>query len=93
MNYDVIWPDPVRRKLLDFYAQAVRGTGRETAELNAALTVIGEVLQRTPREAGESREADRRVLIVPPISVEFIIAESGRRVDVISVHYSRGQRP
>jgi hypothetical protein len=72
---------------------AVRGTGRETAELNAALTAIEEALQRTPGQAGESREGDRRVIIEPPLSVEFVVSEAERRVTVTKVHYSRGRRP
>jgi hypothetical protein len=93
MNYTVIWPEPIRRKLLDFYAKSVQGAGRETAELNAALSVIEEVLQRTPWDAGESREGGLRVIIVSPLSVEFTVAQIERRVRVARVHYSRGRRP
>jgi hypothetical protein len=93
MNYDVIWPERIRRQLLDLFAQTAGGTGHETAELNAALTTIEEALERTPGAAGESREGGERILIVPPLSVRFIVAEVERRVTVRAVHYSRGRRP
>jgi hypothetical protein len=67
MNYDVTWPAPIRQRLLDFYALTAQGTGRETAELNDALTKVEVALQRTPTAAGESRNGDRRVIIVSPI--------------------------
>jgi hypothetical protein len=92
MNYHGIWPEPIRRQLLDFYARTVTGGGRETAELNAALTAIEETLQRTPGEAGESREGDLRAVIVSPLCVEFVVAQAERRVIVREVHYSRGRR-
>jgi hypothetical protein len=93
VNYTVFWPERIRRTLLDFYARTVQGTGRETAELNVALTAIEEALQRTPGQAGESRDGGRRVMIVSPLSVEFIVSPTERRVDVVQVHYSRGRRP
>jgi hypothetical protein len=35
----------------------------------------------------------RRVLIVPPLSVEFVADPVARHVTVIRVHYSRGKKP
>jgi hypothetical protein len=93
MNYEVIWPEPVRQELLGFYGRAAQGDGRATAELNAALTMIEDTLQRTPGEAGESREGRQRVWIVAPLSVCFVVAQAERRVFVREVHYSRGRRP
>ena len=93
MNYTVFWPAAVRQQLLDLYAQTVQGTGRETAELNAALAAVDDALRRTPTVAGESREGDRRVIIAGPLSVKFRVLEDQRRVEVISASYSRGKRP
>jgi len=93
MTYDLTWPAPIRERLLDFYGQTAQGTGRETAELNKALTEIGESLERTPTAAGESRNGGRRVMIVSPLSVEYVIDDGARHVTVIRVHYSRGKRP
>jgi hypothetical protein len=92
MNYDVVWPEAIRQQLLAFYARTVQGTGRETAELNAALTAVMDALGRRPGEAGESREGRRRVVIVPPLSVTFSVLESERQVIVREVYYSRGRR-
>jgi hypothetical protein len=92
MNYEVTWPGPIRRRILEFYARTMQGTGRETAELNVALAEIEEALQRTPVRAGESRNGGRRVIIVSPLSVEYVVNENARHVTVIRVHYSRGKR-
>jgi hypothetical protein len=88
MNYQVIWPEFVRDRLIAFYEIAVRGSGTETAALNGALAAIEDALGRTPIEAGESREGNRRVIIVPPLAVEFTIDSSERRVVVEFARYS-----
>ncbi|MFO0807683.1 MAG: hypothetical protein U0746_03585 [Gemmataceae bacterium] len=92
MNYDVNWPERLGDVLLSFYAQTVQGDGRETAELNAALSRIESLLRIEPNRAGESREGDRRVVIVPPLAVEYVVDDALRRVDVLTARYSRGRR-
>src|SRR2546423_1573437 len=53
----------------------------------------GAALRRRLTVAGESGEADRRVIIAGPLSVKFRVLEDQRRVEVISASYSRGKRP
>lgn len=91
-DYRVTWPPQIRDQLLDYIVATLSGTGRETAELNRALTEIEEALQRTPTTAGESREGGWRVIVELPLSVDFRVNEAAREVLVLRVHYSRGRR-
>lgn len=92
MSYTVIWPEPIRRRILRYYERTVQGDGRETAELNAALAMIEDAFQHAPGQAGESRDFPRRVIIVSPLCVDFVADESAQLVRVVDVHYSRGRR-
>jgi hypothetical protein len=92
-GYRVNWPPQIRDQLLNFSAATLSGTGRETAELNHALTEIEEALQRTPTTAGESRDGGWRVIVELPLSVDYRVNIDAREVLVLRVHYSRGRRP
>ena len=91
-GFHVHWPEPVRRDLLRFITQTLSGTGRATEELNRALTVIEEALERRPTLAGESRVGNERVIFEPPICVGYVVDLAARRVTVRFAHYSRGKR-
>ena len=86
-------PPHIRDRLLDFISATLSGTGHETAELNRALRAIEEALRQTPRTTGESRVGNWRVILEPPLSVDYRVDEAPREVLVLAVHYSRGKRP
>ena len=91
-GYHVNWPPRVRDRLLEFIVQTLAGSGRETAELNRALTIVEDLLSRRPTAAGESRAGDDRVITEPPLAVEYRVNQTDREVTVIRVSYSRGRR-
>ena len=60
--------------------------------VTAAVDAIDRVLRSDPRGQGESRVDDDRIVIVPPLVVDFRVVEDDRRVEVLGVRALR-QRP
>jgi hypothetical protein len=54
-------------------------------EITSAADLIDRILLRSPLTAGESREGNSRLLIVPPLSVVFDVYPDDRLVDVLYI--------
>jgi glutathione synthase/RimK-type ligase-like ATP-grasp enzyme len=84
--YRIRWPKSVNRKLLDASAKA------NAPNLTAILTAMSEVesiIQNDPEFVGESRDADKRVLIVDPLFVTYKIDSRRRIVKILRVRLPR----
>lgn len=83
------WRKSVSRKLLDECAKA------DSAMLMAILDSMAEVeffLCNEPEFVGESREGEKRLLIVEPLSVEYKIDHRRRFVHIIRARVRRTKR-
>ena len=88
--YRIRWPKSVSRKLLETSAAA------DSSLLTAILTAMSDVeslLQNEPEFVGESRDADRRLLIVEPLSVIYRIDPRERIVPQILTCPSASHEP
>jgi hypothetical protein len=84
--YRIRWPKSVNRKLLDASAKA------DAPGLSAILIAMSEVesmLQNEPEFVGESRDADKRLLIVDPLFVTYKIDFRRRVVKILRVRIHR----
>ncbi len=80
--FRIRWPKSVNQKLLEASAKA------DATELTAILTAMAKVesmLHNEPEFVGESRDADRRFLIVNPLLVTYKIDSRRRVVKVLRV--------
>jgi len=85
--YNLRWHKSVSRKLLDRCARA------EQSLRDAILDAMGDaenVLRNEPEFVGESRNDDKRVLIVGPLSITYKIDYRNRTVSIV---HARVQRP
>jgi hypothetical protein len=86
MNYELVWPDALINRLTTFYLDA--RARRLGFEFTQATTAIEARLQTSPSNAGESRDDDDRVIVVPPLSVTYRIVEESKQVYIRSLGYS-----
>jgi hypothetical protein len=80
--FRIRWPKSVNRKLLDASAKA------DSPKLSAILAAMAEIewlLQNEPEFVGESRDADKRLLIVDPLAVTYKIDSRRRIVKILRV--------
>lgn len=90
MKYEVIWqPTAVENVTAAYLAALAEGRGSAVA---AAVARIGHLLSREPMEQSESREGAERVLIESPLTIGFEVAETERRVYVLSARYYQPHR-
>jgi len=57
----------------------------DRSKLSAAANEIDERLRRNPSECGESREAGRRILLIPPLGAKLRVFPDDRIVCVLEV--------
>jgi predicted ATPase len=84
--YRIRWQKPVSRKLLEECAMA------DSALLTSILNAIAEVesqLHNEPEFVGESRDFNRRVLVIDPLSVTYRIDHRRRIVYIVAVRVRR----
>lgn len=80
MNYRVTWLSSAEQALLQIViSRPDRGA------IVSALDRLGATLQREGPLAGESREAEFRVLFELPLAVKFAVEESAQMVTVTEV--------
>jgi hypothetical protein len=80
--FRIRWPKSVNRKLLDASAKA------DSPKLTAILVAMSEVeslLQNEPEFVGESRDSNKRLLIVDPLAVTYKIDSRSRIVKILRV--------
>lgn len=86
MTYNVRWS----RRSLDVLAEIwVDSSSEERAAITQTSAAVDRLLQSNPHEQGESRSADRRVLIALPLILTYSIDEPRRIVRVLNVRQMR----
>lgn len=91
MNWVVIWLDVPLGQLARAVA-SVWGTPR-TGAITRAMARVELELERDAANAGESRAGHRRVLIEPPLTVEFEVHADQRTAVVTRAHYTPPHDP
>ena len=84
MKWTVIYRPAAKRRLATLWLDAVN-----KQEVTDAADLIDQVLLTSPLTAGESREGNTRLLIVPPLAVLFDVYPDDRLVDVVYVQKCR----
>ena len=86
MRYTVVWGRAAERELARFWA---------TSANRRAVTLAADAIDRLLREdahlRGESRQGATRVLLVPPLGVDFEVLSADRMVHVMAVWAYRGR--
>jgi hypothetical protein len=85
MNYRVIWLSDLEDVLISLYLRA-RADGQGAA-VTRATAEIDRRLATDPVSAGESRSGRLRILIEPPLAVDFEVIEPDRLAVVTGVRY------
>ena len=80
MTFKVRWMPPAEADLASIWLAA-----RDRQRLTEVSGRIEESLTRSPKSAGESREAGVRLMFDDPLWVEFEVDESSRTVRILTV--------
>ncbi len=80
MKYTVVWSKAAEEKLANLWLD-----DEQREQITRATNEIDQRLQQDPQNEGESRENDRRVLIVPPLAVYFRVSVADRVVQVLTI--------
>jgi hypothetical protein len=80
VNWTVVWVSDAEAELAELWLAPLQ----RQLVANAA-NEIDRILGIAPRDAGESREEGRRILLVPPLGVTFRVLEADRVVRVLEV--------
>lgn len=86
MNPRVVWLDAAEADFLRHYL-AARAAGLADA-FTAAAARVEQALERNPAAAGESRAGHRRILIDPPLTIEFEVFDEPRVAVVTAARYT-----
>ena len=81
MKYSVQWTG----RALAALAQVWLDNPALRAAINQAVATIDELLQVDPQVQGESRDADRRIVFVPPLVVIFRVNTARGTVRVLNM--------
>jgi hypothetical protein len=84
MDWTVVWLPDAEIELAELWLASI---DREAT--TAAADQIDQLLRNSPETAGESRTADRRILIIPPLAVIYRAFPDDRFVRVSSVREIR----
>jgi hypothetical protein len=80
LRYTVVWQPSAERELGDIWLKA-----QDQTKIAAAANRIDRDLQYHPIDVGESRDGNRRVMIVPPLTISYTIYEEDYLVKVTKV--------
>lgn len=80
MNFSVLWSRGAEEDLLEIWLRS-----RMRVSVEAAAREIDFRLQADPLHQGESRFENLRILLVPPLGVNFVVEPDERRVRVVEV--------
>jgi hypothetical protein len=86
-SFRVVW----RRRLVEHelaeFVLAAMGRQEGAASITRAMNEIDRLLATAPQTHGESREDYERILIVPPLAVDYEVYEDDRVVYVLRARY------
>lgn len=82
----VIWEESVLDELADIW---LRADAPERRRITSAAAEIERRLIGDPKNEGESRSANRRILHAPPLGVIFRVKEPSQIVQVLRVWHVR----
>lgn len=84
MKYTVIWGHSAEQRLAKLWLET-----SDRQALSRAANEIDMKLKHDPIAEGESREADRRLLLVPPIAAYYRVVPDDRIVHVLTIREIR----
>jgi hypothetical protein len=84
--FRIRWPKSVSRKLL---AESAKVDSDQLTAILDAMSDIESLLQNEPEFVGESREFNKRLLIIEPLSVIYSIDYRRRLVHIIRARVRR----
>lgn len=80
MNYTVVWQPTALQQLAAAWVDAT-----DRRAVTRASDQIDTLLGFAPAQVGESRDALRRVLVVPPLAVIYEVIEDDKQVRILRV--------
>jgi hypothetical protein len=80
--YRVSWAKSAQDELAELW---VEGNSTMRASITTAAAQIDTLLTHTAGEAGESRDGNRRIAVVPPLGLAFSVDESRQCAKVLHV--------
>lgn len=80
MKYTVVWRPVAESRFAELWLGS-----RMRHSIDEAAQRIDGSLARNPNEAGESRDAGRRMMFEWPLGVRFEVSDQDRQVRVLSV--------
>lgn len=80
MKYTVIWTPVSEQRLAELWVAS-----RMRHAIKEAAFRIDAMLERRPNDAGESRNAGRRMMFEWPLGVLFEVSDQARQVRVLSI--------
>jgi hypothetical protein len=80
MNFTVTWVPAAEIELANLWLVAIDREG-----LLIAADQIDQQLKSDPENFGESRSAQRRIIIVPPLAVTYHVLPADRFVQILNV--------
>jgi hypothetical protein len=84
MKFRVVWTPTAERELTALWLAS-----RRRHLVTAAAHQADEVLAGDPKNVGESRDANKRIMFIPPLIVEFEVVDSEQTVFVRAVREQR----
>lgn len=82
----------VRSALEDLAAIWLDSSSVERSAITAASHQIDERLRSNPEDEGESRSGNRRILLVPPLGITFVVSANKHLVRVLDVWWFEARR-
>jgi hypothetical protein len=86
MRYTVVWGRAAERELARLWTASA-----DRRAVTLAADAIDRLLREDPHRRGESRQDTTRVLLVPPLGVDFEVLAADRMVHVMAVWAYRGR--
>jgi hypothetical protein len=80
MSFTVVWNPSAESQLAEIWMAAA-----DRGRVAGAANTIDRELRRSPQTVGESRAANRRLVVFAPLAVAFKVREEDRMVTVPSV--------
>jgi plasmid stabilization system protein ParE len=80
MKWTVIWLPDAEQELADLWLNSA-----DRAAVTQSSHIIDSLLKQDPETVGESRDGNRRILLVAPLGVIYRVLPDDRRVEVLHV--------